>query len=217
MGYKLCHRLLVSAPENGFLFCWSQSPSFQMLLSSISISVRLQWHLWHCGASQLVPQTSVHFLDCDFLPHDNPFSVTLVLFSGAFLNLGSSAIFISTFLTLHATVTNENSQQYSQCPALKSSMIIPFSQRISFSHNAFPFIQINTSCTFSELVQIPIFSCKEPFSMWSCVTYFTEVQINWIHCMSSRKSLAKKPEEMNICLANPKVVLHPSSHIYLCL
>lgn len=99
----------------------------------------------------------------------------------------------------------------------RAPRVIPFSRRISFSHNVFPFIQINTSCTFSELVQIPIFSCKEPFSMWACKTYFTEVQINWIHCMSSRKSLAKKPEEMSICLANPKVVLHPNSHIYLCL
>lgn len=74
----------------------------------------------------------------------------------------------------------------------RAPWVIPFSQRISFSHYVFPFIQINTSCTFSELVQIPIFSCKEPFSMWPCVTYFTEVQINWIHSMSSRKSLAKE-------------------------
>lgn len=170
------------------------------------------------GCSDMAPHSLHHkFLSVfgDFSPQDHAVGVNLVLFSGAFLNLESSAIFISTFLTLHAMVTNENSRQHSQY--WRAPWVIPLSQRISFSHNVFPFIQINTSCTFSELVQIPIFSCKEPFSMWPCVTYFTEVQINWIHCVSSRKSLAKKPEEMSICLANPKVVLHPSSYIYLCL
>lgn len=76
------------------------------------------------GCSDMVSHTLHHkFLCvfCHFLPQDHPVSVNLVLFSGAFLNLGSSASFISTFLTLRATVTNENSQQHSQYPALKSS------------------------------------------------------------------------------------------------
>lgn len=49
------------------------------------------------------------------------------------------------------------------------------------------------------------------------MTYFTEVQTNRIHCMSSRKSLARKPDELDIYLWQIHVVLYPSSHVYLCL
>lgn len=70
---------------------------------------------------------------------------------------------------------------------------------------------------FSDPEQIPLFSCEELLSLWPCMTHFTEVQTSWIRCLSSRKSLAKKPDELDIYLWQIRVVLYPSSCMYLCL
>lgn len=149
---------------------------------------------------------SHHRFVCDFLSQYHP-----VLIHPIYSIFEAS--FISIFLMLHAVVINENTVN-DKFLWWEAPPVILFSPRVSFSHNMLPSTQITTWHTFQILNKFffsPVKSC------FPCTTHFTEVQTSWIHCLSSRKSLTKKPDELDIYLWQIHVVLYPSSCMYLCL
>ena len=140
------------------------------------------------------------------------------LFSSLFrvsLKLGSSAGFISTFLTLHAMVLMRIPGKIPNTQHWRAPWVIPFSWRISFSHNMFPFIQVNTLCTFQILYKFLFFPVKSHFPCGP--VWLTVLKSKCIHCMSSRKFLAKKPDEMNICLRQIPELYSILVTIYTCV